>query len=204
MDTKLDCTFPPDPLQAAKVTERTFPLVGEGFTNKGLRFVFTTRSKTPILFKEDGITPIYGEGYEFVPGKDEVIRPGSAGYVVSFGDALYRALDAVETLRAQEGIDIGLINKPTLNVMDETMMETLAQSPLVLVSECLGHKTGLGSKFGSWLMETKHAQSGGLLCKFGRIATHKEGVGGLWEQAYGQGYDSASVQQKVKQMLGKD
>mmetsp|Transcript_8410 Transcript_8410/g.23298 ORF Transcript_8410/g.23298 Transcript_8410/m.23298 type:complete len:709 (+) Transcript_8410:2-2128(+) len=196
--------FPADPLQAAKVTERTFPLVGEGFTNKGLRFVFTTRSKTPILFKEDGITPIYGEGYEFVPGKDEVIRPGSAGYVVSFGDALYRALDAVETLRAQEGIDIGLINKPTLNVMDETMMETLAQSPLVLVSECLGHKTGLGSKFGSWLMETKHAQSGGLLCKFGRIATHKEGVGGLWEQAYGQGYDSASVQQKVKQMLGKD
>jgi transketolase C-terminal domain/subunit len=31
-----------------------------------------------------------------------------------FGEALYRSLDAVERLK-QEGIDIGLINKPTLN-----------------------------------------------------------------------------------------
>jgi hypothetical protein len=30
--------------------------------------------------------------------------------VVSFGDALYRAMDAVECLKA-EGIDVGLINK---------------------------------------------------------------------------------------------
>ena len=193
--------FPADPLQAQKVTERTFPLWGDGFTNKGLRFVFTTRSKTPTILKEDG-TPFYGEGYDFVPGKDEIIRDGTAGYVVSFGDALYRALDAVEALRA-EGIDIGLINKPTLNVLDTEMMERIAASPLCLVTECLGKKTGLGSKFGSWLMETEHAQNGGKLAKFGRIATHREGCGGLWEQAYHQGYDSESVQKKIKEMITK-
>jgi transketolase C-terminal domain/subunit len=35
------------------------------------------------------------EGYKFVPGKEEVIRKGSAGYIVSYGDMLYRSLDAV-------------------------------------------------------------------------------------------------------------
>ena len=192
--------FPADTLQARKVTERTFPLEGDGFANKGLRFVFTTRSKTPVLLKEDG-SALYGEGYAFVPGKDEIVREGTAGYVVSFGDALYRALDAVETLRAA-GLDVGLINKPTLNVVDREMMEKIAAAPLCLVVECLGVKTGVGSKFGSWLLETRHAQSSGRLPKFGRIAAHREGCGGLWEQAYGQGYDSDSIQLKVREMLG--
>ena len=185
----------------SQLTERTFPLVGDGFTNKGLRFVFTTRSKTPIILKEDG-SELYGEGYTFAPGKDEIVREGTAGYIVSFGDALYRALDAVEALRAA-GIDMGLINKPTLNVVDAEMMEKIAAAPLCLVVECLGTKTGVGSKFGSWLLETRHAQASCHLPKFGRIAAHQEGCGGLWEQAYGQGYDSDSIQRKVRAMLGK-
>mmetsp|Transcript_14863 Transcript_14863/g.20997 ORF Transcript_14863/g.20997 Transcript_14863/m.20997 type:complete len:688 (-) Transcript_14863:187-2250(-) len=198
-DTKL--YFPCDVLQAKKVVERTFPLKGDGFENQGLRFVFTTRSKTPILLKEDG-SEVYGDGYEFVPGKDEVVREGSDGYIVSFGDAVYRCLDAVESLK-KEGINVGLINKPTLNVADADMMEKLASSGICLVVEPLGKKTGLGSKFGSWLLATNHAQSGGALAKFGHIATHHEGGGGLWEQAYHQGYDSESVQARVKSMLGK-
>jgi len=197
-DTKL--YFPADCNQAKKLVETTFPLTE---TNKGLRFVFTTRSKTPILLKEDGVTEVYGDGYTFVPGKDEIIREGTAGYIVSFGDALYRSLDAVVALKA-EGIDIGLINKPTLNVVDEQMMNKIAASPLCLVVECLGKKTGLGSKFGTWLLMSEQAQNGGgSLCKFGSIATHHEGCGGLWEQAYGQGYDSLSVQKKIKSMLAK-
>mmetsp|Transcript_19386 Transcript_19386/g.29523 ORF Transcript_19386/g.29523 Transcript_19386/m.29523 type:complete len:687 (-) Transcript_19386:105-2165(-) len=195
-DTKL--YFPADCNQAKKLVEATFPL---SETNKGLRFVFTTRSKTPMVLKEDGETPFYDDSYTFVPGKDEIIREGSAGYIVSFGDALYRSLDAVVSLKA-EGIDVGLINKPTLNVVDEEIMEKLASAPLCLVVEPLGCKTGLGSKFGSWLLMTKYAQSGGKsLCKFGSIATHHEGCGGLWEQAYHQGFDSKSVQEKVKSMI---
>ena len=30
---------------------------------------------------------------------------------------------------------------------------------------------------------------------------HKDGCGGLWEHAYHQGYDSASVQNKVRDMM---
>lgn len=195
--------FPADVRQAAAVVKRTFPLEVDGHSNKGLRFIFTTRSKTPLILKEDDSkSELYGEGYSFVPGKDEIVREGKDGYVVSFGDALYRCLDAVECLK-KEGIDVGLINKPTLNVVDAVMMEKVAASPMCLVVECLGYKTGLGSKFGSWLLETEHAQTGGDVAKFGRIGTSKEGGGGLWEQAYHQGYDSESVQRRVKTMLGK-
>lgn len=202
-DYKTMLYFPADVKQAAAVVKRTFPLeTDDGSSNKGLRFVFTTRSKTPLVLKADGASELYGDDYKFVPGKDEIVREGTAGYIVSFGDALYRCLDAVEALK-KEGIDVGLINKPTLNVVDDETMEKIAASPLCLVVECLGYKTGLGSKFGSWLLETEHAQGGGNVARFGRIATAKEGSGGLWEQAYHQGYDSESVQKRVKTMLGK-
>jgi transketolase C-terminal domain/subunit len=51
-------------------------------------------------------------------GKDEFIRVSTAGYVVAFGEMVYRALDAVERLRS-EGVDVGLVNKATMNIVDK-------------------------------------------------------------------------------------
>jgi len=183
-ETKL--YFPCDPAQMEAVVERVFPDIG-------MRFVFSIRSKLPLILDTSG-KPMYSDGYKFVPGKDEVIREGTAGYIVAFGDAVYRALDAVERLK-KEGIDVGLINKPTLNVVDETVMKKIGSSPFVLIVEPLSTRTGLGSKFGTWLLER------GLTPKFGRIGVHKEGCGGLWEQAYHQGYDSASIMKKIKSLV---
>ncbi|KKK12895.1 hypothetical protein ARAM_007474 [Aspergillus rambellii] len=103
--------FPADGDQMKAVVKRIF------FT-KGLRFIFSTRSKVPYILKESSEEHLFGGDYTFTPGKDEFIRHGSAGYIISYGDMLYRSLDAVERLR-KDGQDIGLVNKPTLNVMDE-------------------------------------------------------------------------------------
>ena len=54
------------------------------------------------------------------------------GYVVSYGESLYRGLDAVERLQS-EGIDVGLINKATLNMVNEALIAKLGRSPFVLV-----------------------------------------------------------------------
>ena len=179
--------FPADPLQMKACLETIF-------FNPGLRFVFSTRSKVPTILNTDG-EEYFGGNYKFVSGKDEVIREGTQGYIVSFGEALYRALDAVERLK-QEGIDVGLINKPTLNVIDEDMLAKIGKSPMVLVVESYNRKTGLGSRFGSWLLER------GLTPKYAHIATHKEGCGGLWEQFPHQGIDPAGIMAKAKELLG--
>ena len=40
------------------------------------------------------------------------------GYIVSYGDALYRSLDAVHRLQHM-GLSVGLVNKCHVNVVDE-------------------------------------------------------------------------------------
>ena len=180
--------FPADPNQMKAVVEKIF-------FDPGLRFVFSTRSKTPMILDDKG-NEFFGGGYKFVPGKDEVIREGTQGYVIAFGETLYRALDAVERLK-KEGIDVGLINKPTLNVIDEDMLAKVGKSPMVLVVESFNKKTGLGSRYGSWLLER------GLTPKFAHLGTHKEGCGGLWEQFPHQGIDPSGIMAKVKELLKK-
>lgn len=113
--------FPADPNQMKACVKTVFH-------NPGLRFIFSTRSKVPMILDTNG-NEMFGGDYTFTPGKDEVIREGSAGYIVTFGDSVYRALDAVERLK-QEGIDVGLINKATLNVVDEEMMAKVGKAPL--------------------------------------------------------------------------
>ena len=164
------------------------------FHNPGMRFIFSTRSKVPMILDESG-NELFGGDYSFTPGKDEVIREGTAGYVVAFGDAVYRALDAVTRLK-QEGIDVGLINKSTLNVVDEEAIAKVGNSPFVVVVEAFNRRTGLGSRYGSWLLER------GLTPKFAYLGTHEEGCGGLWEQFPHQGIDPVGIMAKVKELVG--
>ena len=93
-------------------------IVKHVFFERGLRFIFSTRSKVPYILKEDRKSKFFEGDYKFTPGKDEIIVDGKAGYVVSFGEMLYRSWDAVLRCREQE-LDVGLINKPSLNVVDE-------------------------------------------------------------------------------------
>ncbi len=165
------------------------------FNEPGLRFVFSTRSAVPDILNEYG-TPMFGEGYAFEPGRDDVIRsvPEGGGYIVSFGDTLYRALDAVIRL-AEQGVKVGLINKATLNVMDGATMKLLAKSPFVLVAESFNVNTGLGSRFGSELLKA------GFRGRYNNIGTHKEGPGGLWQQMGYQGLDPEGIMKAVKGLM---
>ena len=178
--------FPADQHQFAACVRRIF-------NDPGLRFLFSTRSAVPDLLTEDG-KPFY-QGKAFEPGKDDVIRPAKTGggYVVAVGETVYRALDAVIGLRDQ-GIDVGLVNKATLNVVDQSMMQMLAKAPFVLVVEGWNVKTGLGSRFGSLLLQQ------GFKGKYDHLGTHLEGSGGLWQQMGYQGLDSAGIAAAIQRL----
>ncbi len=159
----------------------------------GLRFIFSTRSGVPDLLNEAG-GRIYGDDYKFVSGRDDVIREGKDGYIVSFGETVYRSLDAAIKLKAQ-GINVGVICKATLNVYDEDMMAKLAKSPMILVAESFNVTTGLGSRFGTELLKR------GFTGRYNNIGTHREGSGGLWQQMGHQGIDTDGIQSAVKALL---
>ncbi|MCL4216340.1 MAG: transketolase, partial [Candidatus Hydrogenedentes bacterium] len=111
--------------------------------------------------------------------------------VVADGEMLYRALDADERARA-EGIDVGLINKPTLNVIDEKTLAKAGAAPFVLVVEGQNRKTGLGARYGSWLLER------GLTPKFAHMGVTKGGLGGIEEQVPNQGLAPDDILAKIK------
>ncbi len=177
--------FPADALQLKAIVHRIW-------NDNGIRFIFTTRSKLPYICKEDG-TKFYEGNYEFIPGKDEVIRHGTVGYVVSYGDMLYRALDAVEQAK-EHGLDVGLINKPTLNVVDEDMITVIGKTKFVLVVESQNAKTGLGIRFGTWLLQR------GFTPRYDYMSVTKLGCGGLTEHIPYQGLDSEHILDKIKQL----
>jgi transketolase len=173
--------FPADQHQLAACVRRIFG-------DPGLRFLFTTRAAVPDILDEAGKPMFAGQAFE--PGRDDLVRDGE-GFVVSFGETLYRALDAVSRLRKQ-GLSVGLVNKATLNVYDEAMMKRLASAPFVLVAEGFNAKTGLGSRFGTALLER------GFRGRYAHLGTHTEGSGGLWQQMGHQGLDSAGIEKAIR------
>ena len=181
--------FPADGEQMKAVVQKVFFL-------KGLRFIFSTRSKLPYIYKEGTEDLLYGDGYDFVPGKDEIIRKGSAGYVITYGDMVYRSLDAVERLR-EEGLDVGLVNKPTLNVVDEDSLKIYGSTGFVLVVESIAQKTGLGSRMGTYLLERK------LTPKYLTMGARNEGGGGLYEQVNAQGLGPDDIVAAIRKVAGK-
>jgi hypothetical protein len=166
--------FPADGAQMIAVVKKVF-------FEKGIRFIFSTRSKLPYLLKEDG-SRFYDDNYEFTPGKDEVLLEGSAGYIISYGDMMYRSMDAVLRLR-KEGIDVGLVNKTTLNVVDEEVTNKVGKTGFALIVESQNQRTGLGIRYGTWFLER------GLSPKYAYMGSIKEGCGGLTEQIPYQGLD---------------
>lgn len=164
------------------------------YNDEGLRFIFSTRSGVPDLLDDAG-NRLFGDDYEFVTGRDDLVREGKDGYIVTFGETTYRALDAVIGLR-EAGKDVGLVCKSTLNVYDEEMMARLVASPAVLVAESFNVNTGLGSRFGSELLKR------GFRGAFNNIGTNREGSGGLWQQMGYQGVDSDGIAKAASDLLG--
>ncbi|MDP6363355.1 MAG: transketolase C-terminal domain-containing protein [Candidatus Poseidoniia archaeon] len=178
--------FPADVHQMDAVVRRVFP-------ERGLRFIFSNRSKQPEILGSEG-EPMHGDGYEFEPGRDEIVREGDAGWIVSYGDMLHRCLHVVETLRAQ-GVAVGLVNKPTLNVVDEDMLARLGKAPFILVVESLNRRTGLGIRYGSWLLER------GFAPRYGHMGTTRPGNCGQAEQIAHQRLAPADVEARVRELL---
>ena len=179
--------FPADPLQMEAIVKRIF-------FEPGIRFVFSTRPAVPYILDDQGNRFFETGRYTFKPGKDELVRDGNDGYIVAFGDTLYRAVDAAETLKEQ-GYKVGVINKPTLNIVDEETLKKIAASGFVLVAETQNQITGLGIRLGTWLLER------GYTPRYKHLGIAKPGEGGGMEQVGFHGLEPDSLVKAVKELV---
>ena len=106
---------------------------------------------------------------------------------------LYRALDAVEKARAL-GIDVGLINKPTLNLPDPVCIDRIGSTHFVLVVEGQNRQTGLGSRFGSWMLEAGHSP------RYEYLGVVRPGHGGIAEHVPYQGLAPADILAQIQKL----
>ena len=77
------------------------------------------------------------------------------------------------------------------------MMKKTGQSSFVLVVETQSVKSGLGSRFGSWLLEKKYSPL------YSTMGTVRRGGGGLQEQIAFQGLDSEDIAEKIRILARK-
>jgi transketolase len=99
-------------------------------------YIRLSRPRTPVIFDE---------GYRFVLGKAVTMRGGWDATVIACGLMVHRALLAADPL-AREGIELRVINMPTLKPLDEDAIIRAASETgaILCVEEHLLHG-GLGS-----------------------------------------------------------
>lgn len=107
----------------------------------------------------------------------------------------YRVVDAVDRHNSNKTLPrVGVINKVSVNAIDEEALTLIGSSKAVLVVESWNEKNGLGSRIGTQLLERS------LTPRFKRMGTTKEGCGGLTEQIPYQGLDPQSIMAEIAKL----
>ena len=127
---------PADPNQTDRI-------VRHALTTSGMAFIGMGRSKLSTITDENG-APFFGGDYQFVPGKIDFIRNGTAGMVIAMGTPTGRALEAVDALRA-EGLDVSLAHVATPTELDPSSLAQIAGQPFIVTVEDHSVRTGLGN-----------------------------------------------------------
>jgi transketolase len=109
---------------------------------KGNFLIGMGRSKWPVVCREDG-KPFFADDYSFVYGKMEVVRRGKDAAIISYGGMLSKALTIRDRL-SESGLDVGVINMPSVNEIDQETVASLSGLPLICTYEDHNVDTGIG------------------------------------------------------------
>ena len=102
-------------------------------TAAALRWAAVTEGPAFIRVSRMSVPEIYGDDYEFVPGKAITVRDGDDVTIISNGTVLWRALGAAEQL-ADQGINARVISMPTVKPLDTDAVLKAAQETGGLVT----------------------------------------------------------------------
>lgn len=119
---------PADTVAAKKIAVESFAVDGP---------VFTRLMRDPLF-------DIYGESEEFQFGGSKLLRTGSDVTLVSYGDIVFQALSAAESL-ANEGIEAEVIDLYCIKPYDrEAVLKSIHKTGALVVAENHQAKNGVG------------------------------------------------------------
>ncbi len=115
----------------------------------------TTPGPVFVRLMRDPLFDIYEEGDDFVPGGSRVVREGKDITIVTYGDILFQAIEAAETL-AEQGIDAEVIDMYSVKPFDrETLLASLAKTRALLVVENHQKRNGLGYELSNFCLKQR-------------------------------------------------
>lgn len=168
--------------------------VAAAIAHEGPVYLRFTRSKYPVFMSPDA---------EFVLGKAQLLRTGTAATVVVTGSLVYETLQAAAAL-AEAGIELEVINLHTVKPVDiETLEESIAKTGKLVTVEEHAIAGGMGSAVLEALVRSA-AVSGSAFDHPALLigVDDKFGTSGNGEQvlaAYG--LDRKSLQVKIQDFL---
>ena len=158
--------------------------------HRGPSFIRTTRQK---------LADVHAPGFQFVPGKSDMLRDGHDLAIFATGGTVQGAIQAHEALKAQ-GISARVVNVASLKPFD-------SEAVVKAVVECKGHIVtaedhqiigGLGSAAAEAIAESGHG------AKLHRIGLNTFGESGTPEELYRHfGLDGEGITKSILAWLGK-
>jgi len=120
---------------------------------KGL-FVSAVRDNNPVLFLEHkmlyftrGDVPEVGEAYSVPIGVADIKREGKDLTLVTFSYCLLQALEAAEELKAEQGLDIEVVDLRSIVPLDmETVLKSVAKTGRLLAVHESQSNCGIGAE----------------------------------------------------------
>ena len=118
-------------------------------------FDIAIKTPGPVFTRlmRDNLYDIYPEDEEFVLGGSKVLTKGADITIVSYGDIVFQALEAAETLK-KKGITAEVIDMYSVKPFDEkTLLKSAKKTGAVLVAENHQKRNGLAYDIAAFLLK---------------------------------------------------
>jgi transketolase len=123
-------------------------------TKKAVRAAAQMKGPVYLRLGRHPVDTIFGEGYEFKPGKGVILREGRDVAIIATGVMVAEALKAAEILE-KDGINAMVVNIHTIKPIDEEVILKAAECGAIVTAEEHSIIGGLGSAVAEVLSEKK-------------------------------------------------
>jgi transketolase len=173
---------------------QTDRLIRYAAVKHGNMVVVMGRSKIPILTDITG-KEFFNTDYIFEYGKADWLRKGNDGTIITYGNMVYRTINAHERLK-KIGIDIGVLNISCPLELDTEKIKQAADTGTIITYEDHNIKTGIGSIIGNFIAENQ------ISCCFKSIGITDYGLSASPDYQYKlKNMDEDSLVSQVVQIL---